>query len=63
MTGVKSETRKQDTMIWNQIGSQWLRMRELVKSKRESLYRAVKDDWLAKLRLKDRYAEKRPPSS
>jgi hypothetical protein len=50
-------------MNWNQITSQWLRMRELVKSTGADLYRALKEDWLAKLRLKDHYAERRPPSS
>jgi hypothetical protein len=50
-------------MIWNQLGSQWLRITALVKSKRESLYRSLKEDWLAKLRLKDHYAEKLSPSS
>jgi hypothetical protein len=50
-------------MIWNQIRSRSLRMRELVKSKGQNLYRALKEDWLAKIRLKDHYAERRPPSS
>ena len=50
-------------MIWNQIRSQWLRMRELVKSKGKNLYCALKEDWIAKLRLKSHYAERRPPSS
>jgi hypothetical protein len=49
-------------MISNRIRSQWVRMNELVKSKGENLYRALKEDWLAKLRLKDHYSERRPRS-
>jgi hypothetical protein len=49
-------------MNWNQVRGQWLRMRDLVKSTGESLYCALKADWLAKLRLKDHYAERRRPS-
>ena len=48
------------TMSWNQMRSQWSRMRALVKMKCESLYRALNEDWLAKLRLKDHYAERQP---
>ena len=49
-------------MNWNQMKSQWPRVRAQLKSQVERLYGALKDDWLAKLRLRDHYAERRPPS-
>jgi hypothetical protein len=49
-------------MKWNRIKSLWPRTRGQLKSTWESFYGALNVEWLAKLRLKDHYAEKRPRS-
>jgi hypothetical protein len=37
-------------------------VRDRLRSLVETLYRALSGEWLAKLRLKDHYAERRPSS-
>jgi len=46
----------------NPIDTKWHRVRTRLRSMVETLYRALSGEWLAKLRLKNHYAEKRPPS-
>jgi len=43
---------------WNLIGRPWHRVRVGLKSTYETVYGALSLDWLAKLGLKDHYAEK-----
>jgi hypothetical protein len=47
-------------MKWNPIDKKWHRVRTALRSMVESLYRALSWEWLAKLRLKDHYAERKP---
>jgi hypothetical protein len=49
-------------MNWNPIDKPWHRLIAGLNSKYETFCRALAWDWLAKLRLKDHYAEKRRPS-
>ena len=46
------------TMNWNLIERPWHRVRVGLKSTVETVYGALSLAWLAKLRLKDHYAEK-----
>jgi hypothetical protein len=45
-------------MNWNRIERPWHRVRVGLKSTYEAVYGALSLDWLAKLRLRDHYAEK-----
>jgi len=49
-------------MNWNPIDKKWHPVRTRLRSMVETLYRFLSGEWLATLRLKDHYAEKRPPS-
>jgi hypothetical protein len=50
-------------MNWNPIDKKWHRVRTRLRSMVEAMYRALSGEWLAQLRLKDHYAEKRRRSS
>jgi hypothetical protein len=49
-------------MDWNPIARRWHRVIARFKSACDLLYRALAQDWLAKITLKDHYAERRHSS-
>jgi hypothetical protein len=51
--------RKQDIMNWSPMARMWHRVTYGLKSTFGRLYRALAADWLAKISLRDHYADRR----